>query len=536
MTYMQRSRLNRIVPILFLILSTLLCYLSIDGQSIILHADFLSPLSLSLEVSEGLDNLRYWNYSGYTAWFPDVASVVLLAQFFGRSNILLANLVWGLIQIGLFQYCNIRLIGLITNSKGKEARVFRVFILASLSMLLFFTLSDRRLLYITICPIIHIPAFLLSLFSLVVYFELAGERQLLKDRRNLIVLTALSIVLVTLSDPFFLLFGGFPLAISHFVFRFFKIRIFENRLARRFDNRQLDLFSGIVLASSILGYGLYKLTPVSNSAYFERSLEGSFQSAQNLVSQLFASPQTLLILVVVVCLLFFIFIGNRTGNWLSESHEKTLSSKLDVELFSFYIVFVSMSTALCFAAVIVYGMFLNTADCFRYTQLLIFCPPVFMGITLSLATEDLTLSESGLKNLRRSTYFILAVILAVDLTLADRARQEYASHNSIHDQNLACIQSLGVKYYAAEYWWAKPVHVLSEGEIKPIQLTAEADYFPWVNSERWYKDLNDLDGPLGVLVEAQGKQLIDREQVVRKTSASIPKQCGDLQYLVSDGS
>ena len=525
---------------LFLILSTLLCYLSIYGQPTsiyeqptILHADFLSPLSLSLEVSEGLDNLRYWNYSGYTAWFPDVASVVLLAQLFGRSNILLANLVWGLIQIGLFQYCNTRLIGLITNSKEKEARVF---ILASLSILLFFSLSDRRLLNIIICPIIHIPAFLLSLFSLVVYFELAGERKPLKDRKNLIVLIALSVVLVTLSDPFFLLFGGFPLAISHFVFRFFKIRIFENRPARRFDNRQFDLFSGIVLASSVLGYGLYKLTPVSNSDYFERSLEGSFQSAQNLVSQLLASPQTLLTLMVVVCLLIFILIGNRTGNWLFESHEKTLSSKLDVELFSFYILFVSMSTALCFIAVITYGMFLDTAACFRYTQLLIFCPPVFIGITLSLATEYLSLSESGLKNLRHSTYFILAVILAVDLTLANRARQEYASRNDIHYQNLACIQSLGVKYYAAEYWWAKPVHVLSEGEIKPIQLTAEADYFPWVNSERWYKDLTDLDGSLGVLVEAQGKQLIDREQVISKTSASIPQQCGELQYLVSDGS
>ena len=530
---MQHSRLNRIVPILFLILSTLLCYLSIDEQPTSLNADYLSPLSLSLEVSEGLENLRYWNYSGYTAWFPDVASVILLARLLGRRNILLANLIWGLIQIGCFQYLSTRLIGLITNSRGKEARVL---ILASLSMLLFFALSDRRLLNLMIYPIIHIPAFLLSLFSLIVYFELAGERQLLKDRKNLIALTALLIVLVTLSDPFFLLFGGFPLAISHFAVRFFKIRIFENRPVRRFENRQLDLFSGIVLASSVLGYGLYKLTPVSNSVYFERSLEGSFQSAQNLVGQLIASPPTLLMLVVIVCLLIFILIGSRTGNWLSESYKETLSSKLDVELFSFYTLFVSMSTALCSVAVIVYGMFLDTAACFRYTQLLIFCPPVFIGITLSLATEDLSLSESGLKNLKHSTYFILAAILAVDLILANRARQEYVSHNDIHNQNLACIQSLGVKYYAAEYWWAKPIHVLSEGKIKPIQLTAEADYFPWVNSERWYKDLADLDESLGVLVEAQGKQLINREQVINKTGASIPKQCGDLQYLVSDGS
>ncbi len=111
--------------------------------------------------------------------------------------------------------------------------------------------------------------------------------------------------------------------------------------------------------------------------------------------------------------------------------------------------------------------------------------------------------------------------------------QGYSAQENRDIRNLECIQKLQLDYYAAEYWWAKPIHVLSAGKILPIQLNSNADYYAWVSSDRWYQNLNQVDGKLGVLVQANGKQLIDRQQVINKTKAHIPKQCGKLEYLLS---
>lgn len=530
---MLRSKMNRTLSTLFLILSTLLCYLSIYDEPGSLNADVLSPLSLSLEVSEGFKNLGYWNYSGYTAWFPDVASVVLLGQLFGRKYILLANIVWGLIQIGTFQYCNIKLIGLITNSTERKIRVS---VAASVSIIIFFALSDRRLLAPIIYPIHHFPAFLLSLLLLILYFEIASTRHLSKTKKILFFLSVISICLVTLSDPFFVLFGGIPIVLSHIFFRCFGTRMFENRLKiiLKFDYKRLDLLCGLVTVSSIAGYGLYKLTPVSNGSYFGKSGKGSLDSIQSFLNQLTGSPQTLLILVAVISLAAFTLSRHRSSNQPFQPCGVNILSKADDQLLSFYAFFTLMSTLLCVVfAVGIYGLFSDFYS-FRYIQILTFCPPVLIGISLLLIVEDWKFFKARLKNkLKRFSYLILAVIAALDLALAASITQEYISHTYIQDQNLACIRSLGIDHYAAEYWWAKPVHVLSGGKIKPIQLTANADYYPWVNSERWYEDLNQLDGTLGVLVEADGRPLIDSQQVSNKTSASIPKQCGNLSYLLS---
>ncbi len=519
--------MNRTTAAALVISSSLLCYLSIYDTAGSLNADVLSPLSLSLELREGLGKFRYWNDSGWTGWFPDILSVTLITQLLAQKYTLVANIAWGLLQIGTFQYCNIKLIKFIIQEKEDKGRAS---LLASASIVLFFALSDRRLLTPAIYPVHHFSAFLLSLFLIVLYFEILSCQKLSANNKAVIFLSAASVVLLTLSDPFFLVFGSFPLITTHLFFRFSRTHFFiAGSQDKRCRTKQLDLFCCLIVINSAIGYGLYKITPVSNSAYLEKSLEASLSSMQSFFIQLIGSPQTLLLLAIVVAFTFFTFRRSQSSNF----YKKYLSLQLNHSFLEFYILFIFSSTVFCIAiAVGFYGLFSDVYH-FRYIQNLIFCPPVLVGIALWLGVKRISLKANCGKNLKYSALSILVAMTALNLVLSILIKQGYEPRNNAHVQNLACIQKLGIDHYAAEYWWAKPVHVLSGGKVMPMQLNADADYYPWLNSDRWYQDLNQLDGTLGVLIKADGKQLIDSQQVISKTSASIPKQCGNLEYLLS---
>ena len=302
---------------------------------------------------------------------------------------------------------------------------------------------------------------------------------------------------------------------------------------QRFNNKQLDLFCTLVGINSAIGYVLYTVTPVANHSYIQHSWSKRLDSILDFLKQLITSPQTLLVLILIVVLTWFLTV-RKSKNYLSYNfHKQCASLKIDKEAFGFYIVFTLTSTIICIIfTVITYGIFEDFYH-FRYIQALAFCPPVLIGISLKLAAQTIKERVAIRRHLNYFITPILALMITLDLALIPQFWQEYTPQKNIYVQNFACLHELGIDYYAAEYWWAKPIHVLSGGEIKPIQLNSHADYYQWINSERWNQDLNQLDGTLGVLVEADGEQLIDSKQVIRKTSAFIPKQCGTLKYLLS---
>ena len=202
--------MHRIITVLFTIASALFCYLSCYEVSDSLQADAIYPLSFALELNEGIQNLRDWNYSAVTFWFPDVAATILIAKFLSQQYILLVNVILGIIQVVIFQYCNIKIIKNIIKAENEQI----ISLLTAISSILFFTLSDQKLLGPITLPVHHFSAFILSLAILILYFKIFNSNQLTRLNKVIILLIIASVAPTTLSDPFFLLFGGLPLIIT----------------------------------------------------------------------------------------------------------------------------------------------------------------------------------------------------------------------------------------------------------------------------------------------------------------------------------
>jgi len=527
------TAMKRVLVFLIAIASVIFVYFSVYDASDSLNADTLYPLSLALEISEGLENWQFWTYAGYTAWFPDITAIVLISHLFPRQHYIWVNVVWGLLQTGLFLWFNAVILGHIIQGQSK----IRAWAIASLSLLLFFILSDRRLLDTIIYPVHHFAAFLISLAAIATYLELmdAGKQPLSVLQKIGLSLLLIATIPATLSDPFILLFGTVPLLLVQGIVRWGRSRsAFAHIQIDQDALRGLDRFCLSFAIATFLGCVLYKMTPVSNKNYFQLSVANSLDSIRSFTNNVLWSPSTLLALLLVTGLSILLVWPYPADHAISHLRKRVFAPAIHISRFNIYLLFTLIAIAISVVVFIgFYGLFGDYYH-FRYVQPLTFCAPVLIGVGLAIARHHpfmSSLAQGGKYKLIGCA--LLVILTAADAVLITQARRQYAPENNLHGQNLVCINQLGIDHYASDYWWAKPVHVLSGGAVKPIQLTPAADYYPWVTSTRWYRDLTQVEGKLGVLIQVGDKVLIDPAQVVQKTSASVVQQCGDLTYLVS---
>lgn len=107
----------------------------------------------------------------------------------------------------------------------------------------------------------------------------------------------------------------------------------------------------------------------------------------------------------------------------------------------------------------------------------------------------------------------------------------HGSYQSTRRSEAACVAAImrreGVDIVPAEYWYAKPLMLMSDGQVKALQLTHDAEADHWINSRAWSRGPHQF----GMLVVNDL-----RKRYVRSLGRPDARErCGELDIFVYRG-